>query len=134
MKGSLSSLRVLALAETILDHATIAEAEQLIEACKGAIDGRKRKRHSDLHAFAISLIPELVYVSVLQEFGLTAIEYCFLATNRGNWTWWSSDTTPITASASAERIVNANPDGWKGISPTFTLETHMKIMEYIANY
>lgn len=129
MKRSLSSLQVRSLATTIVEHATRAEAEELIKACNEVIAKRKRDFNTAVQGYAADLLPLLHYVDVINEFGVCGITYVFLDKG-GIWNWYDGYATPRTTS------INAYALGKEGAlpCPEFTLETHTKIMQFIKSY
>jgi len=129
MKRSLSSLQVRSLAATIVDHATRAEAEELIKDCNEVIAKRKRAFDTAVQEYAAGLLPSLHHVDVINEFNWRGILYFFR--NRGGlWRWFDDFDRPEAASIDAEVLTErgALP------CPEFTLETHNKIRQFIKSH
>jgi len=125
MKGFPDSLQAMALAQVIVDRATIADANMIIRACKVAIEERIRKRRDDVHAYAKTLIPGLLSANVVDE-GHSArgmhVVYQFAAYGHNNVYWEADGKVPYSMTGDAPTC------------PEFTLETHAKIVKFIKSY
>jgi hypothetical protein len=128
MKRSLSSLQVRALASSIVEAATIAEAEEIIEECKKTIEKREAENQVKISEFAKTVLPGLgcYYVH-----GTDWCEYRF--SKKECLVMWNWPTryfrTPIPSCSAG----HANDEECLAICPEFTLEMHTKIVEFIKS-